>query len=136
MRYCVLTNNIEPGLPIPGGASDGHTFVILQIPSEKIVEFTGILEKSPFWKPLPLSLEFSGHEEEFQPSLFSIEETIPVTTSTGYYFFIDYQGEYNKQKGEQVYDTTQPFYERDSEDFGFGLFDDKDGKLYIWSIDT
>ncbi len=132
----VLTNHdTGPGLPIPGGASDGYTFIVLQVPSNKISEFTDTLEASPLWKPLPLSPEFVGHEEEFQPS-FDIEETIPITTSTGYYFFIDYQEQYNKKKGEQVYDTTQPFYERNSENFTFGLFNDKDGKLYLWSIDT
>lgn len=131
----VLTNHDTPGLPIPGGASEGDTFIILQIPPEKIIEFADTLADSPSWKPLPLSPEFAGHEEEFQPS-FGIEETIPITTSTGYYFFEDRQEEYNKKKGEQIYDTTKPFYERYSKNFTFGLFNDKDGKLYVWGIDT
>ena len=132
----VLTNNDTGGrLPFPGGASDGATFIILQIPPEKVVEFADTLADSPSWKALPLSPEFAGHEEEFQPS-FGIEGTIPITTSTGYYFFVDWQEEYNKEKGEQEYDTTKPFYERISENFTFGLFNDKDGKLYVWGIDT
>ena len=132
----VLTNNdTGPGLPVPGGASDRYTFIVLQIPPEKIIEFAGTLEKSSLWKPLPLSPEFAGHEDRLQPS-FGIEETIPITTSTGYYLFVDYQEEYNKEKGKQIYDTTKPFYERYSENFKFGLFNDKDGKLYLWRIDT
>lgn len=132
----VLTNNdTGPGLPFPGGASDGYTFIILQLPPDKIAGFSDSLAKSSVWKPLPLSPEFSGHEDAFQPS-YDIEETIPITTSTGYYYFMDRQAEYNKKKGEQVYDTTKPFYERDSENFTFGLFNDKDGKLYLWRNDT
>jgi hypothetical protein len=132
----VLTNDdTGPGLPFPGGASDGYTFIILQIPPEKSDEFINTLEASPLWKPLPLSPEFTGHEEEFQPA-FDIEGTIPITTSTGYYFFVDWQAEHNKESGEQVYDTTKPFYDRYSENFTFGLFDDKDCKLYLWRIDT
>lgn len=132
----VLTNeDTGPGLPFPGGASDGYTFIVLQIPSEKFAEFTDALEASSRWKPLPLSSEFAGHEDEFQPA-FDIDETIPITTATGYYFFIDRQAEYNRQEGEQVYDTTIPFYERWSQNFTFGLFNDQDGKLYLWRIDT
>jgi hypothetical protein len=131
----LINHDTGPGLPIPGGASNGYTFMILQIPPEKVAEFKKTLETSPVWKPLPLPQEFEGHEDEFQPS-FGIEEMIPITTSTGYYFFIDYQEEYNKRKGEQIYDTSKPFYERRSENCTFGMFNDKDGKLYLWNIDT
>jgi hypothetical protein len=133
----VTNNDTGPGLPIPGGASDGYTFLVLQIPPEKVVEFTTTLKKSPFWKPLPLSAELAEHEEYIQPSFMGgVEETIPIATSTGYYLFIDSQEEYNKSSGKQVYEVATPFYERYSYNFTFCLFNDKDGKLYLWRIDT
>jgi hypothetical protein len=132
----VVTNDdTGPGLPIPGGASDGYTFLVLQIPYEKIGEFTNILEASSYWKPLPLPIELAQHEEYLQPT-FGIKATIPIATSTGYYLFIDSQEEYNKEHGKQTYDTTRPFYERFSFNYTFGLFNDKDGKFYLWRIDT
>ncbi len=130
-----VTSDDMPGLPIPGGASDGYTFLILQIPPEEITEFTGTLERSPFWQPLPLPAEIAKQEWLLQPS-FDIKEEIPIATSTGYYLFRDYQDEYNQRKGEQIYDTETPFYERHSFNFVFGLFNDKDGKLYLWELNT
>ncbi len=133
----VTDNDTGPGLPIPGGASDGFTFLVLQIPPEKIVEFTTTLKESSFWKPLPLPAELAEHERAIQPSIAGgIEETIPIATSTGYYLFIDKQEEYNKRSGKQVYPIETPFYERRSFNFTFGLFNDKDGKLYLWRLDT
>jgi hypothetical protein len=134
----ILTNNdTYTGLPIPGGASDGYTYLVLQIPSDKIVEFEATLKQSSYWKPLPLSAELAEHEDIIQPSISGgIEETIPIASSTGYYLFIDSQEEYNKSSGEQVYDIATPFYDRYSYNFTFCLFNDKDGKLYIWSLDT
>lgn len=127
----VMNNDTGPGLPIPGGASDGYTFLVLQIPPGKIVEFTATLEKSPLWKPLPLSAQLAEQEEGIlQPSISGgIEETIPIATSTGYYLFIDRQEEYNKSSGEDVYDIATPFYKRYSYNFTFCLFNDQDGKL-------
>jgi hypothetical protein len=133
----VTNNDTGPGLPIPGGASDGYTYLVLQIPSEKMVEFESTLKQSSYWKPLPLSAELADHEDIIQPSISGgIEETIPITSSTGYYLFIDSQEEYNNSSGEQVYDIATPFYDRYSYNFTFCLFNDKDGKLYIWSLDT
>lgn len=130
-------NDTVPGLPIPGGASDGYAFLVLQIPPEKIAEFTSTLKKSPFWKPLPLSAELAEHEDVIQPSIAGgVQETIPIATSTGYYLFIDHQAEYNKKTGKQVYEVATPFYDRYSYHFSFCLFNDKDGKLYIWNLDT
>jgi hypothetical protein len=131
----VIANDNSPGLPFPGGASDGYVFIVLQISSEKIAEFTNTLKESSYWKSLPLSEELAQNENWLQPSI-GIEETIPITTSTGYYLFIDSQEEYNKEHGEQYYDTSKPFYDRLSFNFTFGLFNDKDGKLYLWHIDT
>ena len=133
----VTNNDTGPGLPIPGGASDGYTFLVLQIPPEKIGEFTTTLIKSSFWKPLPLSSELADHEKYIQPSfMYGVEETIPIATATGYYLFIDRQEEYNISTGKQVYEIATPFYERSSYNFTFCLFNDKDGKLYLWRIDT
>lgn len=68
----ILTNNdTGPGLPIPGGASDGYTFLVLQIPPEKIAEFTTTLKKSSFWKPLPLSSELAEHQNIFNRHLWA-----------------------------------------------------------------
>ena len=127
----------SPGLPFPGGASDGYTFLILQIPPKKIAEFTNTLEESPIWKPLPLPARLAENEHFLQPRIIgAIEETIPIDSSTGYYLFIDHQEEYNKAHDSQTYDTAKPFYERSSLNYTFGMFDDKTGKLYLWSLDT
>jgi hypothetical protein len=132
------SNDTGPGLPIPGGASDGFTFIVLQIPPEKIAEFTTTLAKSPYWKPLPLSPELAGQQEKLlQPSIAGgIEEVIPIATSTGYYLFIDRQAEYYKSSGEYLEEIPTPFYKRHSYNFTFCLFNDKDGKLYLWRLDT
>lgn len=134
----ILTNiDTYTGLPIPGGASDGYTFLVLQIPPQKIGEFTTTLEKSSFWEPLPLSPELADHEEYIQPSfIYGVEETIPIASVTGYYLFIDRQEEHNKSSGKQVYEIATPFYERYSYNFTFCLFDDQVGKLYLWRSDT
>lgn len=133
----VITNvDTGPGLPIPGGASDGYTFLILQIPLEKITEFAGKL-KPPLWKPLPLTPDLAKAERYLQPTIMSgVEGNIPIATSTGYYLFLDRQEEYNRTHSRQTYDTTRPFYERSSSNYTFGMFDNQTGKLYLWSIDT
>lgn len=133
----VSNNDTGPGLPIPGGASDGYVFLVLQIPMEKIAEFTNTLSNSPDWKPLPVPAEFAEHERVLQPSISGgIDESIPITTSTGYYLFIDHQAEYNKRTGRDSYAVATPFYERPSYNFTFCLFNDLDGKLYLWRLDT
>ena len=129
----IVDNNDGPSFPL----GDGYSWMVLQIPTEKAIEFTNSLKKSPIWKPLPLPKELAEAEHYLQPTFeFGLEGTIPITTSTGYYFFIDSQEEYNKRNAKQTYDTTEPFYKRPSFNFTFGLFDDQDGKLYLWSIDT
>jgi hypothetical protein len=133
----VITNvDTGPGLPIPGGASDGYSFLVLQIPPEKTTGFAGKL-KSPLWKPLPLAPDLAKAERYLQPTIMSgVEGNIPIATSTGYYLFFDRQEEYNRTHSRQTYDTTRPFYERSSSNYTFGMFDDQSGKLYLWSIDT
>ncbi|MFZ5856375.1 MAG: hypothetical protein ACOYZ6_06055 [Chloroflexota bacterium] len=129
----VRTNDdTGPGLPIPGGASDGYTFLVIQIPPAKISEFSQTLTNSNIWKPLPLPQEFIDNEWLLQPD----NGTIPLDTLKGSYLFVDRQDSYNKNHKERRYDTSQPFYERYSFNFTFGLFDDKTGLLYLWRLDT
>lgn len=127
-----ITNDNSPGLPLPGGASDGYVFIVLQIPPEKAAELIENLKRSSNWHSLPLPEELAQHENLLQPS-FGIEGTIPITTSTGYYLFIDSQTEGGDK---QAFDLTIPFYNRPSYNFTFGLFNDQDGKLYLWRLDT
>lgn len=129
----VLTNDdTGPSLPIPGNASDGYTFLIVQIPPKRMLEFSLALADSDVWKSLPLPQEFIDNEWLLQPD----NGTIPLDTPTGYYLFVDWQEEYNKTHSEKSNDTTEPFYERDNFNFTFGLYDDKTGMLYLWSLDT
>jgi hypothetical protein len=133
----VLTIDDDPGLPFPGGASDGYTFIILQIPSEQTSEFANSLNESQSWKRLPLPVVFLVNESLLQPDITDDQEnTIPLDSPNGYYLFIDHQEEYNQTHRDQTYDTKKPFYERASFNFTFALFDEKTGKLYIWSLDT
>jgi hypothetical protein len=112
----------EPSFP----TGDGYSWTILQVPPEKITEFVSSIEASPIWKPLPLSSELASHEHYIQPAfMFGVEGEIPITTSEGYYVFIDRQD-----------NTIKPFYERPSFNYTFGLFNKKDGKLYFWNLDT
>ena len=131
----IIDDYEEPSFPL----GDGYSRMVLQIDPEEIVEFTNSLKASPIWKPLPLPEELAKGIDYLQPSNgFGLEGNIPIpiTTATGYYVFIDSQEEYNKRHNTQDYDTSQPFYDRPSFNFTFGLFDDKDGRLYLWSIDT
>jgi hypothetical protein len=120
------------GPNIPTG--DGYSWTVLQIPSEKIDEFTSTLAESSDWKSLPLSAELAQNDWCLQPGL--TEGEIPIVNTTGYYFLNDYQEAYNQENNRQRYETEKPLCERTSQNFLFGLFDEKDGKLYIWSINT
>ena len=116
---------------------DGHTWTVLQIPHEKVNEFAASLKASPFWKPLPLSPELADQQAYLQPTImFGLDGTIPIKNATGYYFFVDRQEASNKKDNSQTYDTFIPFSKRNSLNYTFGLFNDRDGKLYVWSIDT
>ena len=111
---------------------DGYSWTVLQIPSNKINEFKDLLKNSPNWKPLPVTQELAEHEHFIQPTfMLGVQGEIPIKSATGYYIFIDEQVE---ERGGP--DIDLPFYERSSFNFRFGLFDDRDGRLYIWSIDT
>lgn len=124
------------GLPLPGGASDGYTFLLLQIPPSEIVVFARRLENSSAWRSLPLSSELSKNQKWLQPSI-AINETIPIAaTSSGYYMFVDFQEVNKRRKSKSADEVAKPFHERHSLNFKFGLFNDKDGKLYLWRLDT
>lgn len=122
----------EPSFPL----GDGYSWMVLQIPIEKAGEFAHSLEASTSWKPLPLPAELAGCEHSLQPTMADLEGTIPIAESSGYYFFVDAQEEHNKKHESQDYDTQLPFCERKSLNFRFALFNVRDGRVYIWSIDT
>jgi len=123
----IVDDYMEPSFP----TGDGYSWMVLQISPEKINEFAASLEASSIWMPLPLPPELAENERYLQPTIMSgVEGAIPITTSTGYYLFRD------RQKENGGPDTIKPFYERSSLNYTFGLFNDKDGKLYIWSLDT
>lgn len=123
----------EPSFP----TGDGYTWTVLQIPAEQVANFKQTLRQSPNWKPLPLPPELAAGESVLQPRFMSgVDGEIPLKTAVGFYLFIDHQEEYNRAHGEKRYDTDQPFYERPSYNFLFAVFDEADGKLYIWSLDT
>jgi hypothetical protein len=125
----IIDNYSEPSFP----SGDGYSWTVLQISPDQIDEFITSLEKFPGWKPLPLPEELAEHERFLQPTIMLFgEEEIPITTATGYYLFIDEQVEERRQSS----DIATPFYARPSFNYRFGLFNDKDGRLYIWSIDT
>lgn len=112
---------------------DRYSWTVLQIPSNKISEFKEVLKNSSDWKPLPVTKELVEHENFIQPTfMLGVQGEMPIKSATGYYIFIDEQIE----EREETSFTEMPFYERPSFNFRFGLFDDRDGRLYIWSIDT
>lgn len=129
-----IVNDDYDGPSFPLG--DGYTWIVLQIPAEEISRFKNSLAETPYWKSLPLPTELAENERYLQPSFFGVNETIPIDTSTGYYLFIDHQEEYNKAQKRQAYDTSIPFYKRASLNYTFGLFNDKDGRLYLLRFDT
>jgi hypothetical protein len=134
----VLTNiDTGRGLPFPGGASDGYTYFVFQLPHEKITSFSATLEKSPYWNPLPLSTELRDHENSIQKVIADYsDQTFPFDISNGYYLFVDDQTETSKLYGFDDSDLATPFYDRSSYNFTFCLFNVDDGKLYVWDIDT
>ena len=124
----IIDEYSEPSFP----TGDGYSWTVLQIQTDKIDEFKESLKNSSDWKPLPLPKELAENEQFLQPTFMSgVEGEIPIASATGYYIFIDEQKE-----GKQSSDIATPFYERFSFNYRFGLFNDKDGRLYIWSIDT
>ena len=74
-----------PSIPL----GDGYSWTVIQIPSEKIGEFTNSLKESPDWKPLPLSTELAQNDWCLQPDLADGE--IPISEATGYYMLHDGQ---------------------------------------------
>ena len=129
----IIDDYKEPSFP----TGDGNSFTVLQIPLDKIDEFSETLENSSDWKPLPLPKELAENENFLQPTFMSGGRgEIPITSATGHYIFIDEQEEYDKEHNSRTYAVATPFYKRHSFNYRFGLFNDKDGKLYIWSIDT
>ena len=128
---CVVTNNNEmPWLPLPGGGSDGHVWMVLEVPREQVSAFTNALAVSSAWHRLPLPPALAEGQRCLQPSIMlGREETIPFATD-GYYYFLD------RQKAHSGYDTSKPFHERPSLNVTFGLFDETTGKVYLWDIDT
>jgi len=50
-----ITNNNEASwLPLPGGASDGQIWMVLEVPPEQVPAFTNALAMSLVWHRLPL----------------------------------------------------------------------------------
>lgn len=128
-----------PGLPIPGGASDGYTWLVLQIPLSQITNFSKTLSASPSWKRLPLPPELAVGERYLQPTIMhGVKGHIPLETAKGFYILIDQQAEWNQgfPRPNPPYETSKPIWERPSCDYSFGVFDENTGRLYVWSINT
>jgi hypothetical protein len=127
-----------PGLPIPGGASDGYIWLILQVPRHEATNLAKTISNSPLWKQLPLPPELAAGEKYLQPSHFDgVKGHIPLETAAGYYLLIDFQAEWNeKHNPRPPYKTSLPIWERPSMDYTFGVFDEKTGRIYVWHINT
>ena len=113
---------------------DGDSFVVLQIPPEKIEAFSNSLATSPEWKPLPLPVYLAENDFCFQPDRDLGE--IPVANVTGYYLLRDRQEEYNRLHNRHRFETEIPICERWSSNLFFSLFNDKTGVLYLYDVDT
>ena len=126
-----------PGLPVPGGASDGYTWLVLQIPSGGMSEFLSATS-ARHWHSLPLPPDLQAGFGKVQPSFVKREEDrIPTDATEGRYFWRDLQVEWNERdKSRSSYKTDKPFHERPSLDFIFGLFDATTGKLYVLRVNT
>lgn len=128
-----------PGLPIPGGASDGYTWLILQIPPDQATNFSRTVSAMPSWKRLPLPPELAAGERSLQPTIMDgVKGHIPLETAKGYYILIDQQVEWNQRipPPRPPYQTEKPIWERPSMDYTFGVFDETSGRVYVWSINT
>jgi len=134
----VTKDDTGPGLPIPGGASDGYTWLVLKVPTDQITNFAHRISVSPQWKSLPLPPELDAAATYLQPTFMDgVKGHIPLETAKGYYLFTDEQAEYNKKYPKRsMYDTAKPFYERCSLDYIFGVFDESTGMIYVWRINT
>ncbi len=140
VRYVSRLLNVE----IPKGsvviidkydaASIGYSWTVIQIPSEKINEFTNSLKESFDWKPLPLPTELAQNDWCLQPPRLA-DGKIPISNAIGYYVLFDAQEAYNKKNNTHTYATEIPLCKRFSQNFLFGLFNEKDGRLYVWQID-
>ncbi len=134
----VTKDDTGSGLPVPGGASDGYTWLVLKVPSNQVTNFAQRIAASAHWKPLPLPPELAAGEKYLQPTIMhGVQGHIPFETARGYYLFTDEQDEYNKKYPKRSgYDVSKPFYERPSLDYIFGVFDETTGTIYVWSINT
>jgi hypothetical protein len=127
------------GLPIPGGASDGYTWLILQVPPNQLTNFAQKVSTVPFWKRLPLPPELAAGEKYLQPTIMDgVKGQIPLETARGYYILIDQQVEWNQRvpPPRPPYQTNTPIWERPSMDYIFGVFDETTGRVYVWSVNT
>lgn len=103
---------------------DAETVVILQIPPEEIQNFIATLAVSPDWIPLPLSEYLAENEPCLQPSYGHGE--IPIAHVSGYYTFRD----------RATYQIEEPLCKRADAHFFFGVFNEENGKLYLYNIDS
>ena len=105
------------GLPFPGGASDGYSWLILQVSAAEATNFGKTLANSPRWRRLPLPPELAAGAEQLQPSIMGLTGHIPLETAVGYYLLIDYQAEWNERKNPRPrYQTAKPIWQRPSPD--------------------
>ncbi len=134
----VTKNDTGPGLPIPGGASDGHSWIVLQIPPEQMAGLSTNLAAEALWRRLPLPPDLAAAERYLQPTIMhGVKGHIPLETARGFYFFMDEQAEMNKRYPDRKgYDTSKPFHERSSLDYIFAVYDETTGMLYFWRINT
>ena len=133
----ITKDDTGPGLPIPGGASDGHSWIVLHIAPEQMTDFSHKLSADALWKRLPLSSDLAAAEKYLQPTMHGVKGHIPLATAKGFYYFMDEQAEMNRRYPDRKgYDTSKPFHERYSLDYIFAVYDENTGTLYFWRINT
>jgi hypothetical protein len=132
----LATEDTGPGLPLPGGASDGHTWIVLQISEDQKSNFTHAVSSSLRWKRLPLPPDLTAQAQLLQP-MDKVKGHIPLKTAKGYFILIDrnYLRRLTTRSPEQLYEPNRSL-SADGCNFTFGLFDETTGKVYVWDIDT
>lgn len=132
----LATEDTGPGLPLPGGASDGHKWIVLQISDEQKSNFTHTVSNSLRWKRLPLPTDLAVQEQLLQP-MDKVKGHIPLETAKGYFILIDrnYLRRLTTLSPEQLYESGRSL-SADGCNFTFGLFDETTGRVYVWDIDT
>ena len=80
-----------PIAPVPGGASEWSTWVVLELGDVQATEFERLMGSTDEWHRMPLPEELLARSELLQPPEYlggiQVQEKLPLSNANGYYLF-------------------------------------------------